>query len=192
MFCPWLLKQEFTHSIDLGVSVTSQVPCWGVSLVAQPHLTLCDPMDCSLPGSSVHGFLQARILEWVAMPSSRGSSWPRDWTQVSCIAGGVFTVWVTSWGEPSNELDVVPTLTCCDRHMFLMPLLFQERMTSPPNPVKWSPAPTKAVTQSWCFYGCFSHVLNFVFLNSKTLKLKKIYGLQCSHYGEQYGGSLKK
>ena len=39
--------------------------------------TLCDPMDCSLPGSSVHGILQARILEWVAMPSSRGSSWPR-------------------------------------------------------------------------------------------------------------------
>ena len=42
-------------------------------------LTLCDPMDCSPPGSSVHGIIQARILEWVAMPSSRGSSWPRDW-----------------------------------------------------------------------------------------------------------------
>ena len=47
--------------------------------------TLCDPMDCSPPGSSVHGILQARTLEWVAMTSSRGSSWPRDWTQVSCI-----------------------------------------------------------------------------------------------------------
>ena len=44
------------------------------SFVAQLCLTLCDPMDCSLPGSSVHGILQARILEWVAMPSSRGSS----------------------------------------------------------------------------------------------------------------------
>ena len=43
-------------------------------------------MDCSLPGSSVHGTLQARILEWVASPFSRGSSWPRDWTQVSCFA----------------------------------------------------------------------------------------------------------
>ena len=41
-------------------------------------LTLCDPMDCSLPGSSVHEILQARILEWVAMPSSRGSSLPKD------------------------------------------------------------------------------------------------------------------
>ena len=47
--------------------------------------TLCDSMDCSLPGSSVHGILQARILEWVAMPSSRGSSQPRDGTQVSYI-----------------------------------------------------------------------------------------------------------
>ena len=54
---------------------------------------LCDPMDCSLLGSSVCGILQARILEWVAMPSSRGSSWPRDQTCVSCIAGGFFTVW---------------------------------------------------------------------------------------------------
>ena len=51
------------------------------------------PIDCSPPGSSVHGgILQARILEWVAMPSSRGSSQPRDQTHVSCIAGGFFTV----------------------------------------------------------------------------------------------------
>ena len=47
--------------------------------------TLHDHMDCSLPSSSVHGILQARILEWVAMPSSRGSSWPRDRTCVSCL-----------------------------------------------------------------------------------------------------------
>ena len=46
-------------------------------------LTLCEPMDCSPPGSSVRGILQARILEWVAIPFSRGSSQPRDWTQVS-------------------------------------------------------------------------------------------------------------
>ena len=52
-------------------------------------------MDCSLPGSSVLGILQARILEWVAMPSSRGSSQPRDQTQVSHIAGRFFTVWDT-------------------------------------------------------------------------------------------------
>ena len=51
--------------------------------------------DCSLPGSCVHGILQTRILEWVAYPFSRGSSQPRDWTQVSCIAGRFFTIWAT-------------------------------------------------------------------------------------------------
>ena len=53
----------------------------------------CDPLDCSLPGSSVHGILQERILDWVVMPSPRGSSWPRDWTQVSCIAGSLLNNW---------------------------------------------------------------------------------------------------
>ena len=62
-------------------------------LVAQSCLTLWDPANCSLPGSSVHGILQARILEWVAIPFSRGSSQPRDWTQVSYIAGRFFTIW---------------------------------------------------------------------------------------------------
>ena len=60
--------------------------------VAQSYLTLCDPMNYSLSGSSVHGILQARILEWVAMPFSRGSSQPRDRNQVSCIEGRFFTV----------------------------------------------------------------------------------------------------
>ena len=58
-----------------------------VCLVVQFCPTLSDFMDCSPPGSFIHGILQARILEWVAMPFSRGSSRPRDWTQVSCIAG---------------------------------------------------------------------------------------------------------
>ena len=61
----------------------------------QSCLSLCDPMDYSPPGSFVHGILQARILERVAMPSSKGSSQPRDRTQVSCIAGRFFTVWAT-------------------------------------------------------------------------------------------------
>ena len=53
----------------------------------------CDPMDCSLLGSSVHGIFQARILEWIVISFSRGSSWPRNWTQVSCISGRLFTNW---------------------------------------------------------------------------------------------------
>ena len=60
---------------------------------AHPSPTLCDPIDCSLPGSSVHGILQARILEWVAIPFSGGSFQPRDWAQVSCIAERFFTIW---------------------------------------------------------------------------------------------------
>ena len=62
-------------------------------LVVQSCPTLCNPMDCSLPGSSVHGILQARILEWVAMPFSRGSSPLRDQTHafyIFCIAGRFF------------------------------------------------------------------------------------------------------
>ena len=58
--------------------------------VTQSCPTVCDPVDCSLPGSSVHGILQARILEWVAISFSRGSSRPRDQTQVFCIAGRRF------------------------------------------------------------------------------------------------------
>ena len=60
------------------------------SEVAQSCLTLCDPMDSSLPDSSVHGLSQARILEWVAISFSRVSSQPRDQTQVSCIVGRRF------------------------------------------------------------------------------------------------------
>ena len=70
---------------------------------------LCDPMDCSSPGSSVHGILQARLPEWVANASSRGSSWPRDRTCVSyasCMAGGFFTTGAAGegwwWGHELN------------------------------------------------------------------------------------------
>ena len=64
-------------------------------LVAQLCPTLCNPMECNSPGYSVHGFLQARILEWVDISSSRGSFQPRDWTWVSHVAGRFFTIWVT-------------------------------------------------------------------------------------------------
>ena len=64
----------------------------GEGEVAQSCLTLCDPMDCSPPGSSIQGILQARILEWVAISFSRGSSRPRDRTQVSRIGGRRFNL----------------------------------------------------------------------------------------------------
>ena len=71
------------------------VPSLPKALVAQSCPTLCDPMDCSPPGSPVCGIFQARIQEWVAIPFSRGSSQPRDGAQVSWIAGRFFTIWAT-------------------------------------------------------------------------------------------------
>ena len=76
---------------------TEKVGCWpqraeNESEVAQSCPTLSDHMDCSPPGSSIHGILQARVLEWVAISFSRGSSQPRDRTRVSYIVGRCFTV----------------------------------------------------------------------------------------------------
>ena len=77
-------------------------------LVSQYCLILCDPTD--LPGSSGHRILQARILEWGTIPFSRGSSWPRDWTWTSCIAGRFFTLWATRFLKTS--------LFCKDMHLW--------------------------------------------------------------------------
>ena len=81
------LYKVFKHTI------TSIYVKW--SEVTQSCLTLCDPIDCNLLCSSVHRILQARILEWVAIPFPKGSSWPRDQTQVSCIAGKFFSIWTS-------------------------------------------------------------------------------------------------
>ena len=65
------------------------------SAVSLWELMGCSPIGCSLSGSSVLGIFQARIPEWIAMPFSRGSFWPRDWTQVFCITKRFFTIWAT-------------------------------------------------------------------------------------------------
>ena len=78
--------------------------------VAQSCPTLCDPVDCSPPGSSAHGILQARLLEWVAISFSRGSSWPRNWIQVS--RGRRFNLWATREAQESEVAQSCPTL--CD------------------------------------------------------------------------------
>ena len=64
-------------------------------------------MDGSLPGSVIHGIFQARMLEWVAISFSRGSSQPRDWTQVSCIADRRFTVWATREASSGILISVI-------------------------------------------------------------------------------------
>ena len=82
------MRQSISHSpaVTGPLGISNAFLHLIICSVAQPCLTLDDPMDCSPPGSSVHGILQSRILEWVAMPFSRGSSWPRNRTLVSCIS----------------------------------------------------------------------------------------------------------
>ena len=92
----------------------SQV-CPGV-LVAQSCPTLCNPMDHSPPGSSVHGILKVRILEWVAIPFSRGSSWPRDQAWVSCLAGRFFTLWATR--EALTALVALDHIIDCSKYSY--------------------------------------------------------------------------
>ena len=75
--------------------LTKRLSFQSLVLAAQSYPTLCEPRDCSPPGSFVHGILQVRILEWVAILFSRASSQPRDLTWVSYIAGRLFTIWAT-------------------------------------------------------------------------------------------------
>ena len=96
-----------------------------VKVKSLSRVQLWDPVECSLPGSSAHGILQARILEWVAISFSRGSSQPRDWTWVSHIAGRRFNLWATK--EAYYLLIVI-------------------NIISPPTP--HSPTPSKS-SQTW-------------------------------------------
>ena len=98
LFCMWTCPH-----FQLCISYLCEVN-WSKVKVAQSCLTLCDLMDCSLPGSSVHGILQARIPKWLAVPFYRGSSQPRYRIQVSNIAGGFFTIWATREASSSHQV----------------------------------------------------------------------------------------
>ena len=95
----YFLPGSFYLLISLSLAYFIHFPTFSLLkvkvLVAQLCLTLCDPMNCSLLGSSVYGILQARILEWVGVPFSRGSSQTGEWTQVSHTADRFFTIWAT-------------------------------------------------------------------------------------------------
>ena len=80
---------------------------WSEVLVIQLCPTLYDPIGCSLPDSSAHGILQARILQWVAIPFSKKSSQHRDWTHIFYISGGFFTIWATRETLGGLEFQVI-------------------------------------------------------------------------------------
>ena len=114
--------------------------------VAQSCPTVCNPMDHSLPSSSVYGILQARIREWVAVPFSRGSSQPRDWSQISCIANGFFTLWDTREAPKCSSKYLISPIYnipysdgCFLFHPFpcLFILTYYCYENAPFNPPKW-------------------------------------------------------
>ena len=105
--------------------------------LTQLCLSLCDLMDCSPRVSSVRGIFQTRILEWVAILFSRGSSWPRDQTQVSCIADRFFTIRVTREAPGILSLSRPGWETCES-------LPFSE-----------APCPSVKGVSGSCFLGCF-------------------------------------
>ena len=120
-------------------------------LVAQSCLTLCHPMDCSPPGSSVHGILQARILEWAAMPSYRGSFQPRDQTHSSrgpCIAGRFFTTELPS----TTPHEIKRHLLLGRKVMTNLDSIFKSRDITLPTKVRL----VKAMVFAVVMYGCES------------------------------------
>ena len=100
--------------------------CCSCCLATKLFLTLCDPVDSSPLGCSVHGISQARILEWVAISFSRGSSWPRDKTHVSWLAGGFFT---TEPPEKPPQMKLAQScLTLCDPMDYTVHGILQARI----------------------------------------------------------------
>ena len=87
-FLPYL-PVSLSFQFPLNPHENNILPC----AQSQSCPTLCDPMDCSPLVSSVHRIFQAKILQWVVISFSRGSSHPRDWTSISCTAGGFSTHW---------------------------------------------------------------------------------------------------
>ena len=120
----WLLATPWTaaHQAPLPMEFARQENWSGLPLPSpfiaiakslQSCPTLCDPMDCSSPGSSVHGILQVRILGWVAVPFSGGSSQPRDQTWVSCIDRQILYHWATWEARLSRLATIVLPLIAC-------------------------------------------------------------------------------
>ena len=152
-------------------------------VVAQLCLTLCDPMACSLPGSSVYGISQARILECVFIPFSRGSFRSRDQTQVSCSAGGFFIVWATKKAKQVTKGQIVYDLTLMKSFssvQFSCSVMFDSLW---PHGLQHTRLPCYSPTPGACSNSCpssrWSHsiILFSVFSFSSCFNLSQIQGL---------------
>ena len=126
--------------------------------MAQFRPVLFDPMDWSPLGSSIHGILQVRILEWFPLSYSRGSSWPRDWTWISCIAGRFFTVWATreAYYKAFNSVQ----FSCSVESDFLWPHGLQHARPPCPSPTPRIYSNSSPLTQ-WCHPTISSSVVPF-------------------------------
>ena len=127
------------------------------SEVTQSCLTLCDPMDCSLPGSSVHGIFQAIVLEWIAISFFSGSSRPRDGTQVSHIVDRRFTVWATREVQSIDELYLASGGLLWNEECWHFPLIGEFSSIKSSKDIMcilWGRI--KTVPQDCTIVGCFS------------------------------------
>ena len=136
------------------------LPCCVCVLVAQSCLTLCDPTGCSPPGFSVHGILQARILKWIAIPFSRGTSQPRNRNLVSCMAGRFFTVWAT--GKSSLS---------CSCYLKAIPGSYHQLLA---HPMSWVAAVGKGVLHGQRRSFSVSPLLHFCTLLSSVLHYSSV------------------
>ena len=126
-------------------------------LVVHPCLTLCDLMDYSSPGSSVHGIFWARILEWVAIPFSRGSSWPRDQTQVSCTAGGFFTIWATRKVPLTSIIYTKLPQNCLSKMMTPLPKVYPLSLVE-----RTSSGSFQGIFRTWMVHAKFTAAILFM------------------------------
>ena len=152
-------KIQHQHVRCPVTELTRTFPHCCCCLVTQSCLTFWDPMDCSLPGSSVHGFSQASVLEWAAIHFSRVSSRLKDWTSVSCTAGGFFT----------TELPGKPTFchTCLQN-----PLQRKLQLCSQASHFFFhTPAHLDLVNNKFCYTGVWNkYPLYFFFLKHRLLR----------------------
>ena len=134
--------------LQFGPSPPHHAPHTHCAVCVLSRVRLCNLMDCRLPGSSVHGILQARILEGVATPSSRGSSSPRDLTHIFCVSRT--SRWILdpcpNWEAMNLKMSHQPPLCRTHVHLLLLFPLFH-------SPGSWAPRSSPQLDTSLCFKG---------------------------------------